>query len=203
MNSDKTSDDPVQNDGDVGDRNVERLLSGAYDPEAPAPAFVDKATRAMHALAGERRDPGRDGLKQPRRLAWRLATWAVAASILIAVGAILGVALSGKLPSLRDYAELDRSPPGSTLERAESGSQPGALPSPVERIGIAKGPPTGSRMTARSRPAVAVVERRRRSRRVLRCLVWPRKPLDRFKILRAHRTSLVSSRPLRSSRTPA
>jgi tetratricopeptide (TPR) repeat protein len=72
----------------VADRNVERLLAEAYRPEVPDSDFVARTTAAMQQAATEfssARAPGRRG-----RLTWRLVRWSVAATLLVAAGAVLG-----------------------------------------------------------------------------------------------------------------
>lgn len=40
----------------VGDRNVERLLLSAYDPEPVSASFAERVRLAMHAASDERVD---------------------------------------------------------------------------------------------------------------------------------------------------
>ncbi len=78
----------------TADRNVERLLTGAYRPEVPDPEFVRSATAAMHVAA--RRPPAARGSKQARAITTRLIGWTVAAALLVGVGVILGSGLLGR-----------------------------------------------------------------------------------------------------------
>ncbi|MHC4179430.1 MAG: VIT domain-containing protein, partial [Planctomycetota bacterium] len=85
---------------DVADRNVERLLTGAYQPEVPDPAFVEKATAAIQAAARQR--PVSPASGQRAATAKRLIGWTVAAALLVGVGMILGSGLLARRGIQRD-----------------------------------------------------------------------------------------------------
>ena len=72
---------------DVAEANVDRLLSKAYHPEQPPLTFTDRVTQAMAAEAAQRRARTEN---RPNRFAARVTSWAVAASVLIALGVTLG-----------------------------------------------------------------------------------------------------------------
>jgi len=93
MNPNDHPNEPSPGDENVADRNVERLLSGAYQPEVPDAALVARATAAMHAAAAQRHaaSPSRP---QGNALA-RVIGWAVAATLLVGVGMLLGWKLLG------------------------------------------------------------------------------------------------------------
>lgn len=75
----------------VGETNIERLVSEAYRPEEPDPAFVRRVIQAVTAEAAQRRSQagGRRGSPAARALGW-----AIAAAVLLALGAALGQLLS-------------------------------------------------------------------------------------------------------------
>nr|MBC8868299.1 FecR domain-containing protein [Planctomycetota bacterium] len=85
MSDNQSIDSPDEN---VADRNIERLLSEAYQPEIPDPEFVARATSAMQAAVGESSE--KLTLARRSRRPWRLVRWAVAATLLVGVGAVLG-----------------------------------------------------------------------------------------------------------------
>ena len=91
MNDPDPQSNPHQSDPDrredVADQNVERLISKAYRPESPSPDFAQRVTKRMLAEASGR------AAATPRRrqtALWSVARWAVAAVVLIAIGAALG-----------------------------------------------------------------------------------------------------------------
>ena len=154
MNPDPAPDDRVPADGDVGDRNVQRLLAGAYDPEMPEAAFIESTTAAMRAVAAER-SKARPGLSHGwGRSIGRVANWAVAASLVVAVGAGLVLVLSGVLVP-RGKEPVDPPSSGLAVDGVESNSQPGPWSPVVARDEIAGSAAAGSRMVARSRPEPA------------------------------------------------
>ncbi len=75
----------------VGETNVQRLLVNSYRPEQPDSAFTERVTRAMMAEAAHRRNQLVDRRTHP---AQRAITWAVAATVLLTLGAALGHVLS-------------------------------------------------------------------------------------------------------------
>ena len=75
----------------VGETNIERLVSEAYRPEEPDPAFVRRVTHAIAAEAAQRRSQASGRRERP---ATRALGWAIAAAILLALGAALGHLLS-------------------------------------------------------------------------------------------------------------
>jgi ferric-dicitrate binding protein FerR (iron transport regulator) len=85
--------DPSFNGVDpIAERNVERLLTSAYRPEAPSAAFVAEVRAAMRAAAQGRATPS----PRPQAGGLRSLAWAVAASLLLVLGAIVGLALLGE-----------------------------------------------------------------------------------------------------------
>jgi len=88
MSDNQSADNSDEPREDVADRNIERLLSEAYQPEIPDPEFVMRATSAMQAAAGEASDKPTPARRSRRP--WRLVRWAVAATLLVGVGAVLG-----------------------------------------------------------------------------------------------------------------
>ncbi len=88
MNENQSADNAHKPDENVADRNIERLLSEAYQPEIPDPEFVARATSAMQAAAGDVSE--RPPSARRSSPSWRLVRWAVAATLLIGVGAVLG-----------------------------------------------------------------------------------------------------------------
>jgi ferric-dicitrate binding protein FerR (iron transport regulator) len=136
----QASDDAEQ----VADRNVERLLTGAYQPEVSDPAFVEKATAAMHAAARQR--PVSPASGQRTAMAKRLIGWTVAAALLVGVGMILG---SGLLARRADQQE--------EVERPENGPQ--VEGEPILAAGPYVPPVGGTGLTARARPKAPPVDR--------------------------------------------
>jgi len=88
MNENQSADNSHEPDDNVADRNIERLLSEAYHPEAPDPEFVSRATAAMREAVDEVSDKPAPARRGGRR--WRLVRWAVAATLLVGAGAVLG-----------------------------------------------------------------------------------------------------------------
>ena len=86
MNPDNT-DHSSSGDDRVADRNVERLLTSAYEPEIPDPEFVRRTTTAMLAAAAPRSAPAAG---RSLSTGERMAVYAVAASLLVAMGVVLG-----------------------------------------------------------------------------------------------------------------
>ncbi|NLS94449.1 MAG: hypothetical protein GXX96_20015, partial [Planctomycetaceae bacterium] len=83
----------------VGETNIERLVSEAYRPEEPDPAFVRRVTQAIAAEAAQRRSQAAGRRARP---AARALGWAIAAAILLALGAALGHLLSTTLQDDRE-----------------------------------------------------------------------------------------------------
>ena len=92
---------------DVGDQNVERLLSVAYDPEVPDEAFV-RGVRQRMLLAAERRGKRRHATKPALAVLRGLRLWpagarmlacAAAAVVLIGLGVLLSEAIKGPRPA--------------------------------------------------------------------------------------------------------
>ncbi|KPK78877.1 MAG: hypothetical protein AMJ81_14650 [Phycisphaerae bacterium SM23_33] len=69
----------------VGDQNVQRLLSQAYDPEVPDPAFAERVRQRMRSAARLRREAARPRLTLPGVLIWAAA----AAAAIVALGILL------------------------------------------------------------------------------------------------------------------
>jgi tetratricopeptide (TPR) repeat protein len=128
-------------DADVAETNVERLVSKAYCPEQPTPAFTDRVTQAMAAEAAQRRP---QGVHRPTSLAVRVTTWAVAASILLALGVALGHLLTTARP--------DRDPNSDQI------AGEGVSTKPIPRLVVSRSP-----KLARNWPAASVLTPRRRT----------------------------------------
>ena len=87
MNPNNTNHSSSDDDR-VADRNVERLLTSAYEPEIPDPEFVRRTTTAMLEAAALRSEPAAAG--RSLSTGERIAVYAVAASLLVAMGVVIG-----------------------------------------------------------------------------------------------------------------
>src|SRR5262245_36199592 len=96
MNEEDNEISGVPAKSDIGDQNVERLIGQSYRPEPVDPEFVRRLELAMCLVArdvAERRATSGSQVPITRRWAieWtRLAWWAIAASLLVAVGITVG-----------------------------------------------------------------------------------------------------------------
>ena len=124
----------------IADQNVERLLAGAYRPETPEPAFVERTVAAMLAEA-QRRQAAVRSRKRPLA---RIVALAVAASLLVGVGLFLGWQLFDE----RDGGELARQ---DTDEDVNIQAPPDAPNKPVRPATTAAADLTG--LTAQARKA--------------------------------------------------
>src|SRR5262245_38934203 len=135
MNINDIPHDPTGDIPDVGDQNVERLLSQVYRPEMPDPAFIRRVEECVRATAQERAHPR--SAPPPfrsvsRRFAWVLP---VAAGV-----AILALALqflpNGKQPEPPDPS-ASSSAQVSGQEGVTPGERPNAPQAPVVALGQA------------------------------------------------------------------
>ncbi len=93
MNANQTPSDGSADREGVGDENVERLLSTAYDPEVPDGKFVRRVGERMLSAA---RQGGGARRRKPRVIVLplrRAPLWAAAAAVLIGLGMLLSNAL--------------------------------------------------------------------------------------------------------------
>jgi hypothetical protein len=79
-------------DSNIADENIQRLLASAYHPETPDKVFVQRLTAAMASVARERAEATSARLRTRPRA--RIG-WAVAASVLVAAGGLLGYVSHG------------------------------------------------------------------------------------------------------------
>ena len=81
----------------IADQNTERLLAGAYRPEAPDPEFLARVTAAMHAAAA---GPAKPELvahgSRSRSAVKRWIGWVAAAGLLLALGVAAGTMLRAR-----------------------------------------------------------------------------------------------------------
>lgn len=141
MNSNDHPDRPASEDDQIGDRNVERLLSGAYQPESLDPAFVERVRQRAHKRAHKRAQtnaaeqhgttrvrPSRHWLRPPN-----LAIAASCAIVLLLTTAIFlatrpGSQVTQQVYSDGDYIWIDGKPfvPAALVGGHEAPSTPGA-----------------------------------------------------------------------------
>ena len=95
MNPNEPSRNPA-GDEKVADRNVQRLLTDAYRPEIPDPAFVEKTSAAMLAAAKQR--AAAPAARKTSTATSTLLGWTVAAALLVCVGLLLGSLLQDDTP---------------------------------------------------------------------------------------------------------
>ncbi|MCH5374929.1 MAG: FecR domain-containing protein, partial [Planctomycetes bacterium] len=127
----------------VADQNVRRLVSSAYRPEVPCPEFVQRATATMLAESAARLPSsswhGRYAIR-------RVAGWALATSLLLLLGVLLGSLMSRRyLPRNGERERLvhEAGIPATANPRKESRAASRLRDLPIEEA-----------LTARPRTAV-------------------------------------------------
>src|SRR5262245_1251694 len=141
MNEEDNEISGVPAKSDIGDQNVERLIGQSYRPEPVDPEFVRRLELAMCSVArdvAERRAISGSQVPITRRWAmgWtRVAWWAIAASLFVAVGITVGRHLGRHADGLVNGTAI-RGPGHEVTERLfdieQSEAKVAALAAPIE-----------------------------------------------------------------------
>ncbi|NQU24027.1 MAG: FecR domain-containing protein [Candidatus Nealsonbacteria bacterium] len=144
MNTNEPSRTPADRDEKVAERNVQRLLTDAYRPEMPDPAFVEKASAAMLAAAKQR--AAAPAAAPTSTAAGILLGWLVAASLLVGVGLLLGGILRHSTPGRPTRETVESTPPSppAAPQRVIQITAPAIVPArpdgPVGSLGLVARP---------------------------------------------------------------
>jgi ferric-dicitrate binding protein FerR (iron transport regulator)/tetratricopeptide (TPR) repeat protein len=133
---------------DIAERNVERLVSTAYRPEVPSQEFVERVATAMLAEARER---AASAPVRRQSVLRRSLPWAVAATLLLSLGAVLW--------HLRNTGSRKQLPHDEVAVQREQPGSPAASPVAVRSPQTVRDWPIDQALTARPRAAAPPAQR--------------------------------------------